>query len=37
MINELNKLLKKKDRLYKKYIKNKLPANHQKYSVAPMT
>ena len=35
--NELNKLLKKKDRLYKKYIKNKLPANYQKYSVARNT
>ena len=30
-------MLKKKDRLYKKYIKNKLPAYHQKYSVARNT
>ena len=35
--NELNKLLKKKDRMYKKYIKNKLPANHQNYNVARNT
>ena len=31
---ELCKLLKKKDRMYKKYIKSKLPANRQKYNVA---
>ena len=35
--NELKKLLKKKDRMYKKYIENKLPANHQKYNVARNT
>ena len=35
--NELRKLLKKKDRMYKKYIKNKSPANHQKYNVARNT
>ena len=34
---ELNKLLKKKDRMYKKYIKNKLPANHQNYNIARNT
>ena len=28
---------KKKDRMYKKYIKNKLPANHQNYNVARNT
>ena len=32
--NELRKLLKKKDRIYKKYIKNKSQANRQKYNVA---
>ena len=32
--NELRKLLNKKDRMYKKYIKNKSPANRQKYNVA---
>ena len=30
-------MLKKKDRMYKKYIKNKLPAIHQKYNVARNT
>ena len=35
--NELNKLLKQKDGMYKKYIKNKLPATHQNYNVARNT
>ena len=35
--NELRKLLKKKDRMYKKYIKNKSQANRQKYNVARNT
>ena len=35
--NERSKLLNKKDRMYKKFIKNKLQAIHQKYNVARNT
>ena len=35
--NKLRKLLKKRDRMYKRYIKNKSPANRQKYNVAQNT